>query len=81
MENKINDHNHDNFITTPEFNTFTADIFDLRLKRSNLACKSDISNFVNKTDFDNKLKDVTVNNEWIELNELAKKLKEYQQED
>ena len=79
MEKKINDHNHDNFITTPEFNTFTADIFDLKLKRSNLAIKSDISNFVNKTDFDNKLNNVTLNK--TELNKLAKKLKEYQQED
>ena len=79
MEKKINDHNHDNFITTPEFNTFTVDIFDLKLKRSNLAIKSDISNFVNKTDFDNKLNNVTLNK--TELNELAKKLKEYQQED
>ena len=29
--------------------------------QANLASKSDISNFVKKTDFDNKLKDVTPN--------------------
>ena len=38
---------------------FTAQIFDLRLKQANSSSKSDISNFINKTDFDNKLKDVT----------------------
>ena len=38
---------------------FTAQIFDLRLKQANSSSKSDIANFINKTDFDNKLKDVT----------------------
>ena len=59
IEKKIIDHNHNIYITTSEFNKFTAETFDLRLKRANLASKSDIANFVNKTDFDNKLKDVT----------------------
>ena len=44
-----------------------------RLKQANLASKSDIANFVKKTDFDNKLKDVTPN--LNELNELSKKVK------
>ena len=51
--------------------------FALRLKRANLASKSDIANFVNKTDFNNKLKDVTSNKN--ELNNYQKKLKQYQQ--
>ena len=38
---------------------------------SKLASKSDIANFVKKTDFDNKLKDVTSNKN--KLNELSKK--------
>ena len=46
-------------------------MFDLRLKRANLASKSDIANFVKMTDFDNKLKDVTSNKN--KLNELSKK--------
>ena len=50
-----------------------------RLKRANLANKSDIANFVNKTDFDNKLKDFTRNKN--ELNELSKKIRQYQQKD
>ena len=40
---------------------------------SSLVSKSDIANFVNKTDFDNKVEDViSIINE---LNELAKKVK------
>ena len=50
-----------------------AEIFDLRLKRGNLESKIAIANFVNKTDFNNKLKDVTSNKN--ELNELSKKVK------
>ena len=57
-------------VFTPEFNKFTAEIFTLRLKRANLASKSDIANFVKKTDFDNQLKNVRSNK-----NEL--KLKQY----
>ena len=46
IEKKITDHNHDKYIITQEFNKFTAEIFDLRLKRANLASKYDIVNFV-----------------------------------
>ena len=73
IEKKITNPNHDKYITTPEFNKFTAEIFDLRLKPANLASKSDIANFVKKRYFDNKLKDVTSNKN--ELNELSKKVK------
>ena len=52
---------------------FTAETLDLRLKRANSASKSDIANFVKKTDFGNKLKDVTSNKN--ELNELSNKVK------
>ena len=50
-EKKITDHNHDKYITTPEFNKLTAEIFDLRLKRANSASKSDIVNFAKKDRF------------------------------
>ena len=30
-EKKLTDHNHDKYITTPEFNKFTAEIFAARL--------------------------------------------------
>ena len=46
-------------MTTSKFNKFPGEIFELRLKPANLASKSDIANFVKKSDFDNKLKDVT----------------------
>ena len=60
-------------ITLTEFNKFTKEIFHLPLKLENLASKSDIVNFVNKADFDNKLKDVTSNkNELIELSKQVK---------
>ena len=56
MKKKNIDHDQDKYITTPKFNKLTAENFAVRLKQSNLGRKSDISNFVNKTDFDDKLK-------------------------
>ena len=49
---------HDKYITTPEFNKLTAENFAARLAQANLASKSDIANFVKKTDFDDKLKNL-----------------------
>ena len=46
VKNKLNNHSHDKYITTPEFNTLAADVFNARLSRANL---------VTKTDFDAKL--------------------------
>ena len=46
IENKLNNHNHDKYITTPEFNKLAANVFNARLARENL---------VTKTDFDSKL--------------------------
>ena len=46
IEKKITDHDHDEYITTPEFNRLTAENFAARLAQANL---------VTKTDFDNKL--------------------------
>ena len=45
-ENKLTDYNHDKYITTPEFNTLAADVFNARLAQTNL---------ITKTDFDTKL--------------------------
>ena len=58
IEKKIADHNHDKYITTPEINKLTSEKLAARLKEPNLASKSDIANFVNKTDFNNKLKEL-----------------------
>ena len=41
IEKKLTDHNHDKYITTPEFNTLAADVFNARLARANLTTKTD----------------------------------------
>ena len=46
MENKLTDHNHGKYITTPEFSTLAASAFNARLAKANL---------IPKTDFDAKL--------------------------
>ena len=49
MENKITaDHDHDRYISTPEFNRLTSKNFTAVLKQANLESKSDITNFVKK---------------------------------
>ena len=47
LKRKITDHNHDKYITTPEFNKLSAEVFNLKLKQADL---------VTKTDFDGKLR-------------------------
>ena len=41
IENKLNNHNHDKYISTREFNTLAADVFNARLSRANLVTKTD----------------------------------------
>ena len=48
LEKKITDHDHDKYITTPEFNKLTTENFVARLAQANLANQSVISNFVKK---------------------------------
>ena len=36
LEKKLADHNHDKYITTPEFNTLDSDVFNARLAQANL---------------------------------------------
>ena len=36
---KLTDHNHDKYITTPDFNTLAADVFNARLAQANLVTK------------------------------------------
>ena len=78
-EKRITDHNQDKYITTSEFNKWTRKNFAARSKQANLASKSNIADFVNMADIDNKLRDITSNKN--ELNKLSKKLKQYQQKD
>ena len=46
IENELNNHNHDKYIDTQEFNKLAADVFNARLAQANL---------ITKTDFDAKL--------------------------
>ena len=68
IEKKLTGHNHVKYITTPEFNKFSADVFDARLKQANL---------VTRTDFDHKLKiQINKTKHLLAENEL-KKLKTF----
>ena len=46
IENKLNNHNHDKYVATSEYNTLPANVFNARLAQANL---------ITKTDFDAKL--------------------------
>ena len=46
IENKLNNHDHDKYIDTSEFNTLVVDVFNARIAQANL---------IRKTDFDAKL--------------------------
>ena len=46
IEKKLNNHNHDKYIDTSEFNKLAADVFNVRLSQANL---------ITTTDFDAKL--------------------------
>ena len=50
IENKLNNHDHDKYITTPEFNTLAADVFNARLLRANLVSKTIFDNTVSSLD-------------------------------
>ena len=50
IEKKLTDHNHDKYITTPEFNTLAADGFNARLAQANLVVKISFDNSVSSLD-------------------------------
>ena len=73
IENKLNDHNHDKYITTPEFNTLVAGVFNTRLARANLVAKSNFDNTVSSLDSKiaaNKTKNESIENEFKKLKTL-----------
>ena len=70
LKNKFTDHNHDKYITTPEFNTLAADIFNARLTQVNLITNTDFDaklSSINRKITKNKTKHLLVENE---LNKL-----------
>ena len=63
--NKLNNHNHDKYITTPEFNTWAVDVFNARLAQTNLITKTDFDaklSSLNRTITANKLKHLLLEN-------------------
>ena len=70
IEKKLTDHNHDKYITTPEFNKFSAEIFAARLAQGNLITKTDFDNkliSLNKKINSNKTKHLLVENKFKKL--------------
>ena len=66
IENKLNNHNHDKYITTTEFNTLAVDVFNARLSQANLVTKTIFDNTVsslNSKIVENKTKNESTENE------------------
>ena len=70
LEKKLIDRNHDKYITTPEFNTRAASVFNVRLAQANLRTKTDFDpklSSLNRKITSNKLKHLLVENELKKL--------------
>ena len=70
IEKKLTDHNHDKYITTLEFNTFSASVFNARLAQANLITKTDFDaklSSLNRKITSNKSKHLLVENELKKL--------------
>ena len=70
IEKKLTDHNHDKYITTPEFNTLAADVFNARLAQANLITKTDFDaklSSLNRKITASKTKNLLVENEFKKL--------------
>ena len=66
IENKLNNYNHDKYITTPEFKKLAADVFNARLVQANLITKTDFVaklSRINRKIIENKTENVLVKNE------------------
>ena len=66
IEINITDHNHDKYITTPEFNNLAAGVLTARLARANLVTNTDFDiklQELNKKINSNKTKHLLVENE------------------
>ena len=68
IESKVNNHNHDKYITTLEFNNLAAGIFAARLAQGDLVTKPDFDAKLQELDKkinSNKTKHLLVKNELI----------------
>ena len=70
IEKKLSDHNHEKYITTPEFNTVAADVFNAKLVQANLMTNVDFDaklSSLNRKITVNKTKHLLVENEFKKL--------------
>ena len=70
LEKKLTNHNHGKYITTPEFNTLAASVFNARLAEANLITKTDFNtklSSLNRKITSNKSKHLLVENELKKL--------------
>ena len=70
IETKINNNDHDKYITTPEFNTLAVVVFNASLSRVNLVVKANFDNTVsslNSKIAENKTKTGSIENELKKL--------------
>ena len=70
IEKKLADHNHNKYITTPDFNTLASSVFNARLARTNLITKADFDaklSSLNRKATANKTKNLLVENELKKL--------------
>ena len=67
IENNLNNHNHDKYITTPEFNNLATDVFNASLAQANLVAKTNFDSTVSSLDKKkiaaNKTKNESIDNE------------------
>ena len=71
IENKLNNHNHDKYIDTSEFNKLATDVFNARLAQANLITKTDFDaklSSLNRKITQNKIKHFLIENELNKLN-------------
>ena len=61
---KRTDHKHEKYITTPEFNTLVANVFNARLAQANLVTKTNFDNTLSR--LNNKIAANKTKNESIE---------------
>ena len=66
IENNLNNHNHDKYTTTPEFNNLATYIFNASLAQANLVAKTNFDSTVSSLDkkiATNKTKNESIDNE------------------
>ena len=71
IENKVNNHSHDKYITTPELKKISKEVFDERLKRAKLVTTADFNTKVQEVEKkinENKIKNSLIETEAKKLN-------------